>query len=357
MDLIDRIRELSTRIPAQVSHLSTEEATKTALIMPFIQALGYNIFDPTEVVPEFTADVGTKKGERVDYAIMRNGAPIMLFECKSAKANLDDAHASQLYRYFSVTPARFGILTNGIEYRFFGDLEAANRMDARPFFEFNLTRFDDKSVDELKKFAKDSFDVETILSTASELKYTKGIARLLGEEWVNPSDDFVRLFAARVYEGRLTQAVKEQFTHIVKRAFQGFVRSQINERLQSALERGDHSEPATKADGDNEPAAEDNAREIVTTEEELEGYYIVKGIVAGAIDVRRIFMRDSLSYCGVLVDDNNRKPICRMWFNRSQKYLGVFDANKSETRHPIDDLNGIYAFADQLRETAKRWST
>jgi len=355
MDLIDRIRELSLRIPGQLEHLATEEATKTALVMPFIQALGYNVFDPKEVIPEFTADVGTKRGERVDYAIVRDGSPIMLFECKSAKTNLDDAHASQLYRYFSVTPARFGILTNGIEYRFFGDLEAANKMDARPFFEFDLTRFDDKAVEELKKFAKGSFDVEQILSTASELKYTKGIVRLLSEEWVNPSDEFVRLFAARVYEGRLTQSVKEQFTQIVKRAFQEFVRARINERLQTALDRSDQSDEGDKAQSDGEPEAGSEEREIATTDEELQGYYIVKGIVGEVIDVRRIFMRDSLSYCGVIVDDNNRKPICRMWFNRSQKYIGLFDEGKSETRHAIADLNGIYAFAEQLRASARRW--
>ncbi len=79
MDFIDRIRDLSTRIPKQLEHIQTEEATKNALIMPFISALGYNVFDPTEVVPEFTADVGIKKGEKVDYAIHLDGKPIMLF--------------------------------------------------------------------------------------------------------------------------------------------------------------------------------------------------------------------------------------------------------------------------------------
>jgi hypothetical protein len=236
MDLIDRLKELSARKSKQISHLETEEATKTALVMPFINVLGYNVFDPTEVVPEFTADVGTKKGEKVDYAVLSDGKPIILFECKSARTDLDKEHASQLYRYFSVTEARLGILTNGVIYKFFSDLEEPNKMDSRPFLEFDLFDVNERVVEELKKFAKESFDIENILSTASDLKYTKGIKRILAEQWMNPSEDFVRLLATRVYSGRMTQTVKDQFTEIAKRAFQEFVNDRINERLKSALE-------------------------------------------------------------------------------------------------------------------------
>lgn len=134
----DRIRELSGQVQKQLPHIQTEEATKNALIMPFITALGYNVFNPTEVTPELHADVGIKKGEKVDYAILQDGKPIILFECKWHGADLNKDHASQLYRYFSVTDARFGVLTNGVQYRFYTDLDAANKMDAKPFFEFDL---------------------------------------------------------------------------------------------------------------------------------------------------------------------------------------------------------------------------
>lgn len=123
MDFADRIRDLAARIPNQLAHLRTEEAAKNALVLPFISALGYNVFDPFEVTPELDADVGIKKGEKVDYAILKDGKPVMLFECKACNANLDECHASQLYRYFSVTPARVGVLTNGVVYRFFSDLD------------------------------------------------------------------------------------------------------------------------------------------------------------------------------------------------------------------------------------------
>jgi predicted type IV restriction endonuclease len=117
MDFIDKIRELSARIPKQLDHIQTEEATKNALVMPFINALGYNVFDPTEVTPELCADVGVKKGEKVDYA---------LFECKHHAADLGNMHASHLHRYFSVVEARFIALTNGLVYWLDTDLEASN---------------------------------------------------------------------------------------------------------------------------------------------------------------------------------------------------------------------------------------
>jgi hypothetical protein len=359
MDFIDKLRELALRIPKQLPHLSTEEATKTALVMPFISALGYSVFDPTEVVPEFTADVGTKKGEKVDYAILRDGKPIILFECKWSGSNLDEAHASQLYRYFATTPARFGVLTNGVQYRFFSDLEAPNKMDSRPFLVLDLQNLDERMIEELKKFSKSSFDLESIISTASELKYTDGIKRILYEEWVNPSEEFVRLFAGRVYSGRFTQAIKDQFTQIAKRALHEFINGRVNERLKSALETSEGSAARdTEAGTDSDDAATDGPEarsKVVTTEEEMEGYYVVKAILSASIDPRRVFMRDTQNYCGILLDDTNRKPICRLWFNGPEKYLGLFDENKAETRESVSDVSDLYRYSNKLLKTVDNY--
>jgi hypothetical protein len=323
-----------------------KSATKNALIMPFIQALGYDVFNPSEVVPEFTADVGTKKGEKVDYAVLRDGKPIMLFECKKADATLNDDHSSQLYRYFSMTDARFGVLTNGIDYRIYSDLEEPNKMDSRPFLEFSILTVSDATAAELKKFTKDAFDVDNILATASDLKYTKGIKRALAEEWVNPSEKFVRTMAARVYSGRLSSVVLRQFGQITKQAFQQFVNDRVNERLKSAL-KGEQSAEATA-----EPD-----QKIDTTEEEIDGFYVVKSLVREVLDVDRVFMRDHANYCSVLADNNNRKTICRMWFNgHHNKYLSTFDAQKKETKHLITSVNGIYAFADELKKIAMHYA-
>ena len=179
--------------------------------------------------------MGIKKGEKVDYAILRDGKPIILFECKHHAADLGKVHASQLYRYFSVTDARFSVLTNGILYWFYTDLDAPNKMDEKPFFEFNMLDIKESAVEELKKFSKASFDLNYILTTAAELKYTREIKRLLFEQMQEPTDEFVRFFAAYVYTGHMTQQAREQFAQLTRQAFKQLVNDQINERLKTAL--------------------------------------------------------------------------------------------------------------------------
>ena len=352
MDFIDKLRDLSARIPNQLEHIQTEEATKNGLIMPFISTLGYNVFDPTEVMPEFCADVGTKKGEKVDYAILRDGQPILLFECKWHGCDLSKEHASQLYRYFSVTDARFSILTNGLIYRFYTDLDAPNKMDSKPFFEFNILEVREPDVDELKKFTKSIFDVQDILTTANELKYTREIKRILTEQLQEPSDEFVKFFATQVYAGRMTQTVREQFAQTTKRAFKSFVHDQINERLRTALGNDNHVTEETNDSSLAASSTEATSAAITTTDEERTAYYIVKAILRETVDVKRIAMRDQQTYCSILLDDNNRKPICRLWFNRKQKYIGLFDNEKrKESRETLSELDEIYSYAERLQAT------
>lgn len=353
MDFADRIRELGTRIPKQLPHIQTEEATKTSLILPFIAALGYNVFDPTEVTPELNADIGIKKGEKVDYAILKDGKPIILWECKHHTANLNHEHASQLYRYFSVTDVRFSVLTNGIVFWFYTDLDAPNKMDSKPFFEFNILKARDQDIEALKKFTKNTFDIAGILSTASELKYVREIKRVLAEQIQQPSDDFVKFFANQVQLGRMNQVMREQFTQATQRAFRGFINDQINERLQTALgPEVQVTQPVPQPVPEQPvPTPEQNGQPaLLTTDQEREAFYIIKAILHDAIDLKRVFMRDVQTYCGILLDDSNRKPICRFWFNTtSQKYLGVFDAEKKETRIPISELDDIYQHAEKIR--------
>jgi len=352
VDFIEQLQALATKIPKLCDHLQTEEATKNALVMPFIRILGYDIFDPTEVVPEFTADVGIKKGEKVDYAVKKDGKIILLFECKKCNTNLDEAHASQLFRYFTVTDARVAILTDGIVYRFYTDLESPNKMDSKPFMEFNMLDIQEPLVVELKKLSKPAFNVEEILSAAGELKYTREIKRIMAEQLASPSDEIVRFFAKQLHTGALTQAILARFTDITRRGLHQFINERINERLRTAL---DGTTPVTIPimetlhQQPSELPVKDNL--IVTTPEETEGFLIIRAILREVVDVKRVIGRDTQSYFGVLLDDNNRKPICRLHFNRTQKYLGLFDNQKNETRTSIADLDAIYQYADQLKAT------
>jgi len=349
MDFVDQLRVISSRISATKDMIQTEEATKNAMVMPFIQALGYNVFDPLEVTPELISDIGTKKGEKVDYAILRDGKPIILFECKKSGGDLNINHAGQLFRYFHVTCARFGVLTNGLMYRFFTDLEQPNKMDEKPFFEFNILDFKDRDVEELKKFAKSAFDIDTILTTANDLKYTRAIQNRLSEWVISPPEEFVRLVSSDLIGSkRFTPAIKDQFTAITKLAFEQLLGERINDRLKGAMtpDTVSKAEPIIPMVA-SEPQADP---QIITSTEELEGFYTVRAILRSVITPRRIFMRDAQSYCAILLDDNNRKPVCRLRFNNPEKLvLGLFNANKEEERVAIESIDDIYNYAEQLK--------
>lgn len=363
MDFIDHLRVLANRIANTKDLIQTEEATKNAMVMPFIQILGYNVFDPLEVTPELIADVGTKKGEKVDYAILRDGKPIMLFECKKSGGDLSINHAGQLFRYFHVTDARFGVLTNGLVYRFFTDLEQPNKMDEKPFFEFNILDFKERDVEELKKFAKAAFHLDTILTTANELKYTRSIQTRLSEWIQSPSEDFVRLLSTDLLGSkRFTPAVKEQFTIITKRAFEQLIGEKINERLKGAMTPESPSLVETIAvpvlpsnPSANSPttAAPPSTEEMTgTSAEELEAFHIVRSILRDLVSTKRIVMRDAQSYCAILLDDNNRKPVCRLRFNNLEKLrIGLFNDKREEELFSLDEVDAVYNYAQQLRKT------
>ncbi|MFJ6653959.1 type I restriction endonuclease [Microbacterium sp. NPDC091313] len=360
MEFQDRVAALATKVTNQASAIGTEEATKNAFVMPFISTiLGYDVFDPLEVVPEFTADVGIKKGEKVDYAIMRDGEVQILIECKASTGTPKIEHASQLFRYFSTTNARIAALTNGVVWQFFTDLDAPNRMDAKPFLVLDLMDIDETLLPEVQKLSKANFDLESIINAAEELKYVGALKREIANQFREPSDEWIKFFAQRVYEGAYTARVREQFTSLVTKASRQFLTESVNDRLKTALGAGISAPATTAADVTSEAVAvEDLNRdtEIETTLEELEGYQIVKAIACGVIKPQRVTQRDAKSYFAVLLDDNNRKPVARLHFNGRQKYLGLLDADKVETRHPIDGLDEIYLHAEAIREAVTRYA-
>lgn len=364
MDLIDQLRALSARIPRLVDAINTEEATKTAFVLPFISALGYDVFEPSEVVPEFIADVGLKKGEKVDYAIMKEKQPIILFECKSHSSNLEKEHASQLHRYFHVTKARVAILTNGIIYRFYSDLEEPNKMDAKPFLELNLLDIKDAVVDEVKRFTKSAFDIDEIVNASRDLKYMNEIKRRLGEEFTNPSPEFVKYFASDVYKGaKVTPKILEQFTVYTRAAVLEFINDRMDERWNAARgvdePKRDLATSSTAPDLSSDAGISSANKEdkIVTTQDELEAFHIVKAVLRQSINAKRIVLRDAQSYASVLLDDNNRKPICRLRFNGTNKQIGVFDAAKNEERFPIQQVDDIFMYAERLKEIVAHYDS
>lgn len=357
MDFKDYCKQLSQRIGQLKEQIATEEATKNAFIMPFIQMLGYDVFNPLEVVPEMDCDIAKKKGEKIDYAIFKDGEPIMLIECKHWKQDLD-LHNTQLQRYFVASKAKFGILTNGIIYRFYTDLIKENIMDDTPFLELNMEDVKESQIEELKKFHKSYFDLDNILSTASQLKYLAGLKNIVKSEFSSPSDELVRLLAKRVYDTTITQKVLEQFTDLVKRALNGYVNDIMSERLNVAIKSTEEVENNTNTSIPEENKTTDISKEskITTTEEELEGFYIVKSILRDCFPAERITYRDAQSYFAIFVDDNNRKPVCRLYFNsQNNKQLGIFDEENNVTKFKLNCLDDIYQYSDALHLTIQKF--
>ena len=348
MGFSEDLKQLAERVSSLKESISTEEATKMSMILPFFQLLGYDVFNPSEFCPEYTTDVGVKKGEKVDYAILINGNPEILIECKWCGESLT-RHGSQLFRYFGTSPAKFGILTNGLIYQFFTDLDETNKMDLTPFLEIQVENLKDAQINELKKFSKEIFDKENIFSTASELKYSSLIKNLLSKDLDEPSDEFVRYILSNIYDGQKNQKVLDKFKPIVKKSFTGFINDIVNQKISSALT------PETDEQPIDVSVPDESKSKIVTTPEELEAYYIVRGILAGTIPVEDVVHRDTESYFGILYRNNNRKPLCRLNLGTRNKQLLIPDENKNFERIYIDSLNDIYSYKDKLIEVAKRY--
>lgn len=340
MELQASINDLAAKLREHREILATEEAAKTTLVLPFLRALGYDIFDPAEVKPEFTSDVGTKKGEKVDYALCVGGEVKVLIECKPVSSELNIKHASQLFRYFAATSARIAILTNGAVYKFFTDSDRPNMMDEKPFFTFDLDGFRTQDLRHLASFARADFDIDRVVAQAGTLKLQSLVTAELRAEFGEPSDDFVRMFASRLHDGRLTENVRETYRTAIQNAIAGIIRDGVNERLQNAMSHGD-AETADDAD-------ETTAGAVETTQVEVDGFNIVRAICSKMVAPERIVMRDAKSYCAILLDDNNRKTIARLHFNSpTARYLGLFEG-KAETRESVTTPTDIYQHADAL---------
>lgn len=352
MDFKDTIKCIAQKVDSLKANLKNEEATKMALIVPFIQSLGYDVFDPTEVEPECVADI-FKKGEKVDYAIHLNGQQQLLIECKHWEENLEQ-HDSQLRRYYNISPAKFGILTNGIVYRFYADLEKENILDEKPFLEFDITTIKDVQIEELKKFHKSYYDRDDILNTASELKYMSELRAVIQSQFTNPTTEFVRVLVNDIWDGKFTQRVADQFTPLVKKSISYYINDIISERLKTAL---NHEEKEDVKEVDTAKEKQDVVAEskIVTTEEELESYRIVRAIARQIIPISRVYYRDNQSYFNILLDDYSRKPICRMYLNTSNHYIGIFSKDKEETKYKIESIDDIYKYSDMILETIKNY--
>lgn len=352
MELNEKMYNLSERIKQLKGSIQTEEATKQSFILPFFQFLGYDVFNPLEFVPEFTADVGIKKHEKVDYAILQDGKPLILIEAKSCNEKLDK-HDSQLFRYFGTTSAKFAILTNGIIYKFYSDLDQPNIMDSQPFYTLNMEELSDQAIGYLGNFIKSDLDIDSILNTASDLKYISLIKSAFKELLDNPSDDFIKLLLnSGIYDGIKNQKVIDKFKPIVKRGINQFINEKMSSKFKETLSITENEAEESTSDNSKE---EEEESKIKTTMDELSAFAIVKSLLRKTIDSKRITYKDTESYFGVLLDGNIRKWICRINLDSRNKHIIIPDENKKGIRHDIETLDDIYDLEEEIVNSLSRY--
>lgn len=342
---LDALAEKIRNTPKE--NIQTEEATKMAFIAPFLNLLGYDVFDPSIVVPEFVADVGSKKGEKVDYAIMDNDKPLILIEAKSIHENLDN-HNNQLVRYFTVTDAKFGILTNGVEYRFFSDLDEKNKMDGTPFMVINMLSLKERNKRDLERFARDQLNLDSILDMANRKKYTTGIKSVIKDEMQNPSDEFVKFFISQITNKRATQGLIEEFKEYVRSSLNEIVNDIANDKINSIQDRLQTQNQEVVL---QEESKEESVANI--SEEEQEAYYIVRAILAEKIDSSRITYRDTINYLNIVCDDSRKKWICCLYLKSSNKLIAFNDGIDEKIK--IEKLQDLYSYRDKILEVAERF--
>ncbi len=343
----DDIAKVSEQVRKRAEVVVGEEATKMGLIAPFFSALGYDVFDPTEVIPEFIADFAIKKSgqlEKVDYAIAINGVIVMIVEAK-ARDQKPDAHDGQLKRYFNgLLATRVAIITNGIEYRFFTDLRHDNVMDDEPFFSFNILNYDPKQIENLKFFHRDNFDSAIIKRHAEEIVYLKGMTQLVDNLLRSPSDEFVRFLVAQLntiapsyaVEGRVTNKVVDKFRPIVKKSTQSSLIDLMTQSISREMgQPGIPIEPEiieTEEIQDEQDQDSDEVK-VETTAEELEAFEKVKSIASRSTAYKlEVKYKDVISYYGLNVGKTT------WWFLRF--YLSP-KKKSFVTRLPVDQVRAL----------------
>ena len=354
MSFENEVKQFCKEINSKLEHIDSEETTKIALIMPFLRILGYDTTNPAEVKAEYTADVGTKQGEKVDIAILEENQPVIFIECKAVNNPLTSDHISQLYRYFSITDVQIGILTNGIEYKFFTTGEDNNRMADKPFLDIDLLNLTKNDIKELEKFIKKNFNINEIVTRADDLKYKNLIKKELISELEDPSEEFIKVIGKQVYDGILTQSIKERFGVIIQNVTTEIINEKVEKRLADAVASTDipEQQSSEKADEKEETVTDD----VFTTEEELEGYYIIKSIAAEITDSERITIRDRKSYCNILLDDHQFYTIVRLHFNNANNLrIELFDdvevghnGMKKGDKIDIVNVSDIYMYKERI---------
>ena len=309
----------------------SEAQTRISLIEPLLEILGYSRHD--DMLTEINAGWG-QKNDKADLGLIIKGKkPEIIIECKKLGKKLTDKEGSQLNGYFSNTEGtKIGILTNGLEWRFYAEFEEKNKLHKNPFLEINFTEIDDEKIEDFAQFHKNNIDIKQILEDAQDVFFLEGFNGALTEELLNPSDDLIKAIFARMPGKRMNDAVKAKLRELINsNAIQQVLPKLIEEESKSG-------------------------NIVITTGEELKIYHAVKTIIINAlkkVDFSRISYRDQKNSFNILIDDNQRKIIAKITSNKGKYFLEIDGNDKTSA----DNLESVVAHSKQIVDAAKKHLT
>lgn len=314
------------------SHCATEETTKQALILPLLNILDFNPFDPQKVKAEYGANLpGVKANERVDYALYSDGHPVMFIEAKSINEKLTN-HAGQLARYFNSTPGvSIAAITNGREWRFYTDLKLPNVMDENPFLKVNFDTLSDSDMEQLSQFRYGCFRPDQLRTFAKERVYQELFQEVIESCLRDVDQDFVRFIANRANLGTmLTAKLLESMSPLVKQA----VADAISKMVVTGLS-APQAQPAPVSvavpvnDVSKDYAVDPNNPKIITTAAEMKLLSILKDMLSGVVCPNEVIAKDTESYYTVLYQGKVNRWIVRYVGDRA-KPLAYFPIELTE---------------------------
>jgi hypothetical protein len=306
-----------------------EAQTRISLIEPLLEILGYSRHD--DMLTEINAGWG-QKNEKADLGLIIKGKkPEIIIECKKLGKKLTDKEGSQLNSYFSNTEgSKIGILTNGLEWRFYAEFEEKNKLHMNPFLEIDFSEIDEDKIEAFAQFHKNNIDIKLILEDAQDIFFLEGFNGALTDELLNPSDDFIKAIYARMPGKRMNDTIKTKLRELINS-------NSIQQILPKLIEEESK-----------------NGNIIITTGEELKIYHAFKTIIINSlkkVDFSRISYRDQKNSFNILVDDNQRKTIAKITSHRGKYFLEIDGGEKTSA----DNLESVVAHSKQIVEAAKKY--
>jgi hypothetical protein len=314
---------------------TNEAQTRTYLIEPMCEMIGYSRIDDKDMLTEINAGWG-QKNDKADLGLIVKGKkPEIIIECKKHGKKLTDKEASQLNGYFSNTDgSKIGILTNGLEWRFYTEYQEKNKLHHNPFLTIDFTEIDDSKIEQFAQFHKNATDIDIIVGEAQDTFFLEGFNDALSEELLNPSDDFIKAIFARMPGKRMNDAIKDKLRFLIN-----------SNSIQQVLPRLIEEESKS-------------GNLIITTGEELQIYHAVKTIIINSlkkVDFSRISYRDQKNSFNILVDDNQRKMIAKITSNKGKYFLEI--TGNGDKKIQIDGLESVVAQSKPIIDIAKSYFT